>query len=314
MLFQEVKFLENYVNFAVTQSKTVPFIVRLQMTSLPFARNQPYDLFADIAFLPDFKEDGADVNVVDAPHVVPLFSTDNVNVTQRSRAVELARALTLALLGTGKGVSGQADFKVLSDDLKSVLGRDFQFTIARLSDSTVRVRLGAAAQPDAGVSMFPRTHNATLLLLVPESYFERNVRAKVSVFGRFFAVHALTGKKLEVGMDEEQWSRALAKIIIYGKCSEKTDASDAGQEMMKAVTANQWKRFNALLEKYKCDKDRRQPMWLEMIKILQKFGMVTAAFELDKNTPVNITELAPAKSVGQNRNKKQSPKKLNAGK
>ena len=51
-LYQEVQLLNSYVRNAARRSGYIPYIMRLQVTVLPFARNQPYDVYADIAFPP----------------------------------------------------------------------------------------------------------------------------------------------------------------------------------------------------------------------------------------------------------------------
>ena len=51
-LHQEVQLLNSYIRNAAKRSGYIPYIVRLQITVLPFARNQPYDVYADIGFIP----------------------------------------------------------------------------------------------------------------------------------------------------------------------------------------------------------------------------------------------------------------------
>lgn len=51
-LYQEVQLLNSYVRNAAKRSGYIPYVVRLQLAVLPFARNQPYDVYADIGFFP----------------------------------------------------------------------------------------------------------------------------------------------------------------------------------------------------------------------------------------------------------------------
>src|SRR4030095_2771655 len=53
---------------------------------------------------------------------------------------------------------------------EQVLGRDLNslLTVARLSENTLRIRIGAVQEATANYAMVPRNHNITLLLMVPE--------------------------------------------------------------------------------------------------------------------------------------------------
>lgn len=51
-LYQEVQILNSYVRYAARRTGFTPYLVRLQVTVLPTARNEPYDVVGDISFLP----------------------------------------------------------------------------------------------------------------------------------------------------------------------------------------------------------------------------------------------------------------------
>jgi hypothetical protein len=91
-LFQQVQILNNYVRYAVKRTGFTPYLVSLQVTVLPTARNEPYDVFADIAFMPPqpydesggVPETGAKAETEQepapprlAPLVIPLLVTDD---------------------------------------------------------------------------------------------------------------------------------------------------------------------------------------------------------------------------------------------
>ena len=56
-LFQEVQLLNRYVQNAAQKHGYHPYLVRLQIGVMPFARNQPYDVFTTLSFFPEAGED-----------------------------------------------------------------------------------------------------------------------------------------------------------------------------------------------------------------------------------------------------------------
>jgi len=197
-LYQEVQLLNRYVIDAAVPQRYRPYVVRLQITLMPSARREPYDTYATISFLSgdlssnisysklpkatrpleagaaaallrQWVETGAAERPDTVPRVVPLLVTDNLESTRHSEASEQVRQISASLLlmaqnvGVSGGVQKQLDRiqKSLSNDFNSLL------TVARLSENSVRARLGAL-QTNGRYAMIPRTHNITILLMVPE--------------------------------------------------------------------------------------------------------------------------------------------------
>ena len=82
-------------------------------------------------------------------------------------------------------------------DLNSLL------TVARVSPNTLRVRLGAMQQGSTPLAMVPRSHNVTLLVMVPDGS-EESAWHRVKLVSRTVFTHAGTGKELEQRTDAEQ--------------------------------------------------------------------------------------------------------------
>jgi hypothetical protein len=103
------------------------------------------------------------------PFVVPLVVTDNLESTLHSQTVEQLRQYAFSLMFLIQNVGGAADLQRFQQGLQKVFGSDLNslLTVARLSDNTYRVRLGAMQQAETSYAMVPRTHNLTLLLLAP---------------------------------------------------------------------------------------------------------------------------------------------------
>ncbi|MEM1445468.1 MAG: hypothetical protein AAGF84_05385 [Planctomycetota bacterium] len=126
--------------------------------------------------------------------VIPLLSTDQFEGLQLEQSVQTLRALNLALgatIGGSDALAGRID--AIDEKLKQVQTRELNtlLTVGRISDNTLRVRLGARLAPqddDAkgdfwqaarfwerngrfndpnGYRTLPRTHHINLVLLVP---------------------------------------------------------------------------------------------------------------------------------------------------
>lgn len=147
------------------------------------------------------KTDEAFEPTMAAPYVVPLLVTDDLESATHSRALEQVRQYGAALSLMVQGFGAGANVGKLKDALDSALGRDFNslLTVARVSDNTYRVRLGAMQQVAKRYAMVPRTHNVTLLLLVPKkdaaSASDSSPR-EMQVISRTEFVDAQSGKPL----------------------------------------------------------------------------------------------------------------------
>lgn len=278
-LFQEVHLLNKYVQSAAMQRNYKPYVVRLQVTTLPGARNQPYDSYINLSFfsggfsaenppppLPvqprsasgestksaKGAELGAAVVAADqlttdaagtaadgtpptpdpvtgdntnaaaggaggslstaefTPVVVPLLVTDNVESAIHSRSVDTIRqyALGLSALIQGVGVGGQV--QSFAERLQAALGQDFNsvYTVSRLSDNTLRIRIGAQHQTASQYASITRTNNVTVLLLIPEKLEKEKVR----VVGRTSMVDAYTGEPLPILSSDAVLARAEAVL------------------------------------------------------------------------------------------------------
>jgi hypothetical protein len=187
-LFQEVHLLNNAVRDAVSRDGFEPFVVRAQISLMPSARNRPYDAYAHLSFFLDTSDGSEEGNATapriasrgkstagTTPQVVPLLVTDSLEGSSQSRVMDQIQQAGVALRylrpETGVGASRES----VNRELESAFGTDLNslMTVARLSDNTLRVRLGAMAQASARYAMVPRSHVITLLLLIPEGESRR---------------------------------------------------------------------------------------------------------------------------------------------
>jgi len=227
-LFQEVQLLNRSVIDAALRRNMRPYVVRLQVGVQPFARNQPYDVFMNLGFFPPTQqvksEDGKVIEKIrgNGVAVVPLLVTDNLEGALRSSAVDNIRQLTLALSFLLPAAGGSVNLSKLREELRSVLATDINslLTVGRVTENTISVRLGAAQQATARHAMLPRTHNISLVIMVPEEVFIENDEAAKKV--RVVAESVM--RSVETGVALPQRGRgesiSLVREVLVSQFSE----------------------------------------------------------------------------------------------
>jgi len=196
-LFQAVRNMNAEVQNVVSEDCFVPYLVQLKLAVMPYQRHLPYDIHARIGFFPaDLRADpdakdpkvqkdpclevnkntGTFDEKADGPRVIPLLVTDDIERAMTSRAVEVARQIGLALSGMVHGVGGNVGASAASQDVQSISGQDIDstFTVTRQSDNTLYVRIGASNEGTAGYALVGQTHDISVLVLVPRTYFGRS--------------------------------------------------------------------------------------------------------------------------------------------
>lgn len=178
-LLQEVTLLNRYVTDKIQAPGDQAFLVRLQLAVMPNRRGMPYDVLTDITLHAADEQERAQLaqsagatpacraNSFDSLNIVPMVVTDNLEGLQASRSSDVARQIGLSLLGTVQGIGASGSFGRTTDLLRATQGNEANslLTVAKLSDDTVRVRLGAVQSPTYQYTTLPRTHNISLLVI-----------------------------------------------------------------------------------------------------------------------------------------------------
>lgn len=187
-LYQEVKLLNNAVRAAARRHKMVPYILRLQMNNVPYARHQPYDTYAAISLFarevcarePGGQRDPTcrgkrdrnwDTGWRDREAVVvPLLVTDNLESLLSSRTSDVVRQIATAASILRGGFAASLGLTRKTEELNAVLSNDLNslMTAGRTVPSSLYVRLGAMQEATARYAMVPRNYSVTTLVLVPE--------------------------------------------------------------------------------------------------------------------------------------------------
>lgn len=190
-LYQEVVLLNRALKDAVTRSGMKPYIIRLQVGVVPYRRDLELDAFTTLSFFLDDetrarvpKGNGVATDK-DGIVVVPLLVTDALERINLQLSEQMIRQFALSLAAVTPTFGAEGALGKAHDELNRIRANDLNslMTIGRVTDNTILVRLGAAAQGSAKFVMVPRTHNITAVILVPESIVPNgsNGRAVVTV-------------------------------------------------------------------------------------------------------------------------------------
>lgn len=231
-LFQEVVLLNREVQAAARRFGYRAYLVRLKVDLVPFARNEPYDAYSDISFFTLY-EPGDENNyfasakkylgttnsqVLPLPVVVPLLVTDDLVGTNSNNAGETSRQFALSLTALLHNVTANVGLQDLVDALKTITGTSLTSVenVARHTDNTLRVRMGGTLSPDIikhnTYVIQPRSHNVTVLLLVPRDWDNKENRRFIHVVANNTFRDAETGKEVK-GLTGPAISKKLVELF-----------------------------------------------------------------------------------------------------
>ncbi len=303
-LFQEVQLLNRSIRDAAIPTGYRPYLVRLQITLLPRRRNAPYDAYTTLSFFsPASGEDAeraADEPLVatlrgdpaerrglagDGPVVLPLVATDNLETSRASRSQQDLSNLSLAFLGFPGDFATSLSAELFQQELQAqVAGRDLNglLTIGRVSENTLRVRIGAMQQASARHAMVPRNHAVTLLLMVPE-----DAPPVVDLVAQTVLVDTETGAELAATSAER--SRALLERVAGAYPALALDAGRVA-ELLARVRTNDQTGFRALLARAGEEPAAalEHELWIDLVSLQVGSQFSSSRFELPGHGDVDI--------------------------
>jgi hypothetical protein len=284
-LFQEVQMLNRYVKDAALRYEFMPYIVRMQVGVMPYARNQPLDVYTTFGFIPFSGNKGS--NNYEAI-VLPLLVTDNLEGALKSKTIDNIRQIALALSFSTGGVYGEAGFDRMREDMDSVLGTDINslLTVGRVTDGAIQVRLGAARQASSEYAMIPRTHNITLLVMVPKGFIEdSDITPKVRVVAKNVLRRTDNGKKICDRTNVEETKEYIAVLKeYYGGDDEAWEPDDGVVKNLRiAMFENNYQRFSEILKGMQTESTSGpRSVWMEFIEIAGKNDLTSTVFDLPR--------------------------------
>jgi len=153
------------------------------------------------------------------PRVIPLLVTDCVEQALRAGNIDMLRQLALGVQFAFTNISGQAFLDALYRNELALIGQEENslMSVARVSENTIRVRLGAKYQvalsnQDFPYAMVPRTHYVSVLVLVPNQT-DRTASRQLMMFWNNTFSNAKTGKSTEP-ITQMDFAMEVGKTII----------------------------------------------------------------------------------------------------
>jgi hypothetical protein len=301
-LFQEVQLLNRYVRDAALTKGYKAYAIRMQLSVMPRARFEPYDVYASLGAFPQGSGQGlvflapvtfntsaviSNEKIMEAlpvsaqtltkklPKLIPLLVTDNLEASSHSRATEVLTQLTFALGVLNTEVSAGLELQKIKDNVQAIFGRDLNslLTVGRVTDNILRVRLGASFNTTARYEMVPRTHAITVLALIPNEIAEPEAGdAAIDLLLKTSFVHAQTGKALP-DRSTDGHAAAICGILrqpyrFIGKdmstLQKDSDCYAQGIALYTLVLTSDSDSFNKILDKLNVADEYRQQLWLEL--------------------------------------------------
>lgn len=301
-LYQEVQLLNRYIRDAAIPNGYRQYMVRLQVSLMPSRRHAPYDAYTTISFfVPGDRVSGAAEDVEPAadssfaasntdrifeepfgngPKVLPLLVTDNLEASVEARSLDRIRSLVYSMVEfPGSSVVEQMLTGLVHNALREqVLGRDLNslLTVARLSENTLRIRIGAVQEATSNYAMVPRNHNITLLLMVPEGS-----PPLMEVVSRTELVDAETGEVLD-SSDERRATSEFRRLLAEGRVDGLDE--DALERLLGFAERNDQRGFSRYLRE--CAPaaldvgERERDLWIRLVSLLAGSQRNSHLFEL----------------------------------
>lgn len=290
-LFQEVRLLSRSLHYALLRRGYRAYIVRLKLTLLPNARNEPYDALCSLSFFAGGDEGTAPERL---PQVVPILVTDDLERSKHSRRVDDTREIGLALSYLEPLASSGASLSDLLSKTQTVAGNDLNslFTVTRLTDNTLGVRLGAAQQASSNFAMIPQNHTVSALLLVPEG---EGALMEVIADARF--VDTETGVELPL-QDAAVMDHEVQRVL--GRANLPMGDQASRTQLLAATRWNDWRSFSSTLKGTAGPESvpRRSQLeaWQQLAMVASRSGLSVTTFDLP--TTVVMTEATSDLSHG----------------
>ena len=292
-LYQAVQLMNREVQNAAVVFDYVPYVVTVKFAIIPYQPNMPYDVHARISFFPAVgahfvppksPSDGSpsmskiddscrkmlsqhpEEDVARLPQVMPLLVTDDIERALKSRAVEAALQLGLALSAASHGVGGSLAANYVNQALSAISGQDInsRMTVTRLSDNVIYARIGAAYQATSGRALVGQTYNVSFLLLVPGEYFEKlNRIPKIEVYTHTELRNAFNGtilpdrppstlvRQIDNAMQPILRGHVTNELLAAWERTDDVTKEKIGWALVVAIQESNYEKFGCVLKNVK---------------------------------------------------------------
>lgn len=229
--------------------------------------------------------------------ILPLLVTDDVETALESHSLERVTQLALALQASIGPASAGTDIQNVHDKLQSSMARKYnsQFTVARASENTLRVRFGAAQQSAGKFAAIPQTHNVSLLVMLPRKDGECDLTDEtrmVHLVSKMAMVNAETGKELYFN---EKFLPEKTKATLAKMANKKVSFSKEHISLLlRCVYANDYEAFKKVIGEQNTGIGGlhfRDALWTEMASWQGFARYQTAVFEIPKKKTAKIINI-----------------------
>lgn len=238
------------------------------------------------------------------PEVIPLLVTDNIEAALRSKAIDKLSQFALALNLMIKGVGANIDTSASNEDFAALIGKDLNslFTVAKMSGNTMRARIGALNQVETRYAAMSRTHNLSLLVMIPKSYAEK-CDPTLTILAQTAMRHVRTGAEIQPIESDKFYQRIHDLYRDWypdlGKCIDPNDEANKKIElaMDDAVLEGDYAAFTAAIRKgVETSQSKECPpskfddefyahaglgyLWQDILAVLQSYGISQVSFSV----------------------------------
>jgi hypothetical protein len=245
------------------------------------------------------------------PEVVPILVTDDVERAVKSKTLETARELALALNLLAPAASAGAALHDLQQSLSSNLGQQInsRLTVTRQANNTLYARIGAAEDPTSGLNLIGQTYDISALLLVPKLYFERmgpyqsqvaelqvityselrNPRTGESLPDTQKSAEELSTTSIEDALQDVNQSWAANWKTLTQQDKSKADA--ISNELLLGIQRSDFTLFSAALQQAGAvpnDDDRYRTVWTRLTQLLSDTAYGSTIIELHGPAPISF--------------------------
>lgn len=264
-VFQLAAILDNQLGKAWLPRGYQANLITFQVNLQPARRDLPYDTYINLTILPGDLAAGVstsatlsrDAGTFPPVMVYPLVIADAMETSSVAKSVEVMRQAALSLSGVVNNIGLNAGVRGGSDRLDAIVAgdRNSLTTVGRISDHTVRIRIGAQQQGSSKLAMVPRTQNISVVVFTRAADFDNGYLDRLAVVSEVSFADVKSGATLpekpraETRRDRDAGVRALMRrhrFRPYG-IDECGGPADVAANLMRAAERSEYQYLSRCL-------------------------------------------------------------------
>lgn len=270
-VYQLARILDNQISKAIAPKGFQAHLLTFQVNLQPKGRDLPYDAYFNLTLMPapwkkaiDTSADLAtDASALPPVIVYPLVISDAMESSSVAKSVEAIRQAALSLSGIVGNVGISAGASRGSNSLDALNGTDRNslVTVGRISDHSLRIRLGAQNQGSSTLALIPRTHNISVVVFTRAGDETSSYIDKLAVISEVTFVDTKTGTELKSNRNTSggrtSLKQAVAEVLetydyrLLDRCSDGGDPLD----VLRAFDRGDYGYFSQCVQKLETSAD-----------------------------------------------------------